>query len=299
MVERSSALGTMKGDSGGSGCCCLSIFLILGNCVIAIAGLALSAECIYFVTDQDHVRPLLVALGNTDLYAAAWIGIFTGFAFFLLAIFGIVGVIRCCRWMLMVYIILMLVVYCFEAASAITATTQRDYFTSNLFLQQMLSYYQNNTPGDTTQQEKVREVTETWNYVMLKRHCCGVNGPQDWQNYTSAFRAYNPDPTYPWPTQCCTTTDIAGTPVDIVGCRMGVPGYLNYQGCYDWIVGPLNRLAFAVAWFGFAILVLVSLEVPKCFQRRALHPRACVQYGAARLQMYSGTRALLKVSKES
>lgn len=66
-----------------------------------LAGLALTAECIYFVTDQEHLYPLLYATGNDDLFAAAWIGIFTGFCFFLLAILGIVGIMQSNRRILM------------------------------------------------------------------------------------------------------------------------------------------------------------------------------------------------------
>ncbi|KAM9319288.1 uroplakin-1b [Gastrophryne carolinensis] len=241
----------MKGNSGGVRC--FQIILILGNVVIGLAGLALTAECIYFVTDQNRLYPLLQASDNDDIFAAAWIGIFTGFALFLLSILGIVGIMQSNRRILMAYLILMFVVFCFEAASAITAATQRDFFNMNLFLRQMLEYYQKGNPVDNAEAIKVNGVTNTWNYLMLMRNCCGVNGPQDWLNYTSAFRASNSDSSFPWPQQCCVMNNL-GQPLSLQGCRLGISGYLKTDGCYDWIAGPMWRHAWGVAWFGFAIL---------------------------------------------
>ncbi|XP_069616672.1 uroplakin-1b [Ranitomeya imitator] len=241
----------MKGDSGVR---CFQVILILGNVVIGLAGLALTAECIFFVSDQSRLYPLLEATNNDDIFAAAWIGIFTGFCFFLLSILGIVGIMKSNRRMLMAYLILMFIVYCFEVASAIVAATQRDFFTPNLFLKQMLEYYQNQNPSNNNDEQiKANGVTNTWNQLMLLKKCCGVNGPQDWQDYTSAFHTFNSDAAYPWPRQCC-VMDFNGQPTNLQLCRLGVNGYLYTNGCYDQIAGPLWRHAWGVAWFGFAIL---------------------------------------------
>nr|DBA34584.1 TPA: hypothetical protein GDO54_002131 [Pyxicephalus adspersus] len=215
----------MKGDSGVR---CFQGILILGNVIIGLAGLALTAECIFFVSDQNRLYPLLDATYNDDIFAAAWIGIFTGFWFFLLSILGIVGIMKSNRRILMA-------------------------FTNSLFLKQMLESYQNKQAGNNDQQIKADGVTTTWNYLMLMRQCCGVNGPNDWQEYTSAFRIANSDSAFPWPQQCCVMNSL-GQPENLQACRLGIPGYVYLNGCYDWIVGPLNRHAWGVAWFGFAIL---------------------------------------------
>ncbi|KAM5182342.1 uroplakin-1b [Mantella aurantiaca] len=243
----------MKGDSGVR---CFQVILIFGNVIIGLAGLALTAECIFFVSDQNRLYPLLEATFNDDIFAAAWIGIFTGFCFFLLSLLGIVGVMQSNRRMLMAYLILMFIVYCFEVASAIVAATQRDFFTVNLFLKQMLDMYLKSSSSiamNSDESIKSQGVTTTWNYLMLMKQCCGVNGPNDWQDYNSTFRLINPDSTFPWPQQCCVMNNL-GQPVSIPGCRLGISGYLQLNGCYDYIVGPLNRHAWGVAWFGFAIL---------------------------------------------
>ncbi|NXU07362.1 UPK1B protein, partial [Buphagus erythrorhynchus] len=147
------------------------------------------------------------------------------------------------------YIILMLITFAFEMASCITAATHQDSLTPGLFLKQMLEGYQKSEPANNSD----NVVTKTWDELMLQNHCCGVLGPSDWQEYTSAFRRTHSDADYPWPRMCC-VLDAQGLPINLDGCKLGVPGYYNSNGCYDTISGPVNTYAWGVAWFGFAIL---------------------------------------------
>ncbi|XP_010205622.1 uroplakin-1b [Colius striatus] len=227
--------------------------LVFGNVVIGMCGIALTAECIFFVSDPHGLYPLLEATENDDIYAAAWIGIFVGFALFALSILGIIAVIKSSRTLLLVYIILMLITYAFEMASCITAATQRDFLTPNLFLKQMLERYQKSETDNNNDKWMSDGVTATWNRLMLQNQCCGVLGPSDWQDYTSAFRKNHSDADYPWPRNCC-VLDAQGSPINLDGCKLGVPGYYNSNGCYDVISAPMNTHAWGVAWFGFAIL---------------------------------------------
>ncbi|XP_003202774.1 uroplakin-1b [Meleagris gallopavo] len=227
--------------------------LILGNVVIGMCGIALTAECIFFVSDPHGLYPLLEATENDDIYAAAWIGIFVGFALLALSILGIIGVMKSNKTLLLVYIILMLITYAFEMASCITAATHRDFLTPNLFLKQMLERYLKSDADNNNDKWMTEGVTKTWDNLMLQNQCCGVNGPSDWQEYTSAFRVTHNDADYPWPHNCC-VMDNRGEPINLDGCKLGVPGFYNSNGCYDAISGPLNRQAWGVAWFGFAIL---------------------------------------------
>uniref|UniRef100_A0A8C5TF59 Tetraspanin n=1 Tax=Malurus cyaneus samueli TaxID=2593467 RepID=A0A8C5TF59_9PASS len=223
--------------------------LVFGNVVIGMCGIALTAECIYFVSNPHDLHPLLKDTENNNISAAAWIGIFVGLALFFLSILGIIGVIKASRTLLIVYIILMLITFAFEMASCITAATHRDSVTKNVLLKQMLERYEKSEAANDSE----NEVTKTWDELMLQKQCCGVKGPSDWQDYTSAFRLTHNDADYPWPRKCC-VLDAQGLPVNLDGCKLGVPGYYNSNGCYDAISGPVNTQAWGVAWFGFAIL---------------------------------------------
>ncbi|XP_060090644.1 uroplakin-1b-like isoform X1 [Heteronotia binoei] len=238
---------------GETGVRCFQGLLIMGNVIIGLCGLALMAECIFFVTDQQSLYPLLEATDNDDIYGAAWIGIFTGFGFFCMSVLGIIGVLQSNRTMLLVYICLMMIIFAFEVASSITAAVHRDFLTPNLFLKQMLEKYQNTEPVNNDDSWKSAGIIRTWDRLMLQNKCCGVNGPSDWQTYTSVFRTVNNDADFPWPRQCC-VMDTLGKPIDLDGCKLGVSGYFHNVGCYETISGSMNRHAWGVAWFGFAIL---------------------------------------------
>ncbi|EPY76831.1 Uroplakin-1b-like protein [Camelus ferus] len=242
---------------------CFQSLLIFGNVIVGMCGIALTAECIFFVSDQHSLYPLLEATDNDDIYGAAWIGMFVGICLFCLSVLGIVGILKSNRKVLLAsfvlrekkrmelistksgskqlineglmkdyvndwYFILMFIVYGFEVASCITAATQRDFFTRNLFLKQMLERYQNNSPPNNDDQWKNNGVTRTWDRLMLQDNCCGVNGPSDWQKYTSAFRTENNDADYPWPRQCCVMNNLK-EPLNLEACKLGVPGYYHNQ----------------------------------------------------------------------
>ncbi|MBN3304687.1 UPK1A protein, partial [Amia calva] len=122
--------------------------------------------------------------------------------------------------MLLLYLVLMLVIYIFECASAITAATHRDYLVgnSNLLKKQMLKYYTDNSePG--------RKLTATWNRVMLEMQCCGTDSPLDWIDYTSTFRSKFPAEDFPWPLNCCKRKNNYEV-ININGCRIGNPDYV-------------------------------------------------------------------------
>ncbi|XP_021404719.1 uroplakin-1b [Lonchura striata] len=222
--------------------------LVFGNVVIGMCGIALTAECIYVVANSHELYSLLKVTENSDIYAAAWIGIFVGLALFVLSILGIIGVIKASRTLLLVYIVLMLITFAFEMASCITAATQQDSLAPESFLKQMLDRYEPSDPANNSGDE----ATKTWNDFMRQNNCCGVKGPSDWQEYTSAFRTTHSDADYPWPRMCC-VLDEKEDPVNLDGCKLGVPGYYKSNGCYDAISGPVKAHR-GVAWFGFAIL---------------------------------------------
>ncbi|KAJ7996267.1 hypothetical protein DPEC_G00235320 [Dallia pectoralis] len=236
---------------------CFRAFLVLGNVVTLCCGAALLVMCINFILDPDGLYILVCATGNDSIWRGAWIGLFSGFALFCISVFGIAAIIVSKRNILLAYILLMVVIYAFEVASAITSATHKDWLVPNLFLKQMLQHYTNplsdslfSTPG---QSNTTNGITATWNRIMSDFKCCGVYGPEDWVNYDSYFRLQHSDADYPWPRQCCQLDD-TGAIVNVEACKIGVSPFLYTQGCYDYIAGPLMRHSFEVSWFGFAIL---------------------------------------------
>ncbi|KAK6485998.1 uroplakin-1b-like [Huso huso] len=244
---------TSKGDSGVR---CYQITLILGNAMIACLGITLSAMCIFFLTDQSNIYTMVYEGGNDSIFRGTWIGLFTGLAYFCTSILGMYCIMKSKRILLLVYILLMVFIFCFETASCITAITHGDYFVPNMFLKQMLRRY--NKPLPEAMPSSLDEIymtsgiTHSWNRFMTEKQCCGVYGPQDWVNYSSEFRLQNSDADFPWPRQCC-QQDAQGQLTNLNACKIGVNPFLSTRGCFDFMGGPLQRQAWGVGWFGFAI----------------------------------------------
>ncbi|CAD7692773.1 unnamed protein product [Nyctereutes procyonoides] len=194
--------------------------LVVGNIIILLAGLALFAETVWVTADQYRVYPLMGVSGKDDVFAGAWIAIFCGFSFFVVASFGVGAALCRRRSMIVTYLVLMLIVYIFECASCITSYTHRDYMVSNpsLITKQMLTFYS----ADTDQGQ---ELTRLWDRIMIEQECCGTSGPMDWVNFTSAFRAATPEVVFPWPPLCCRRNGNF-IPLNEEGCRLGHTDYL-------------------------------------------------------------------------
>ncbi|KAL4697808.1 hypothetical protein H8957_001257 [Semnopithecus entellus] len=211
--------------------------LVVGNIIILLSGLALFAETVWVTADQYRVYPLMGVSGKDDVFAGAWIAIFCGFSFFVVASFGVGAALCCRRSMVLTYLVLMLIVYIFECASCITSYTHRDYMVSSpsLITKQMLTFYSANT-------DQGQELTRLWDRVMIEQECCGTSGPMDWVNFTSTFREATPEVVFPWPPLCCRRTGNF-IPLNKEGCRLGHMDYLFTKAGVQWHdLSSLQRL---------------------------------------------------------
>uniref|UniRef100_A0A5F9DCH5 Uroplakin-1a n=1 Tax=Oryctolagus cuniculus TaxID=9986 RepID=A0A5F9DCH5_RABIT len=217
---------------------------------VQLSGLALFAETVWVTADQYRVYPLMGVSGKDDVFAGAWIAIFCGFSFFVVASFGVGAALCRSRSMILTYLVLMLIVYIFECASCITSYTHRDYMVSNpsLITKQMLTFYSADT-------DQGRELTRLWDRIMIEQECCGTSGPMDWVNYTSAFRAATPELVFPWPPLCCRRTGNF-IPVNEEGCRLGHVDYLFIK------VRPLPPLHLHLSAH---LAVLLQSQLALCF----------------------------------
>ncbi|KAJ8289733.1 hypothetical protein GJAV_G00004650 [Gymnothorax javanicus] len=232
----------------------LRILVIFGCVFTAMCGLALMAVAIWLVVDPFDLYVLADVTGKDDIYAAGWIAIFTGFAFFCVACFGIVAALRISRTGMLVYLILMVIIYIFECASCITAATHRDYLVgnSNLVKKQMLKYYADDSRSG-------QRLTKTWNRIMEDVQCCGADGPMDWIEYTSTFSGkFSPE--YQWPRSCCKRNSNFEVENE-EACKIGQDNSVFTEGCFKHIGPKFSLYTWAIAWYGFAVLMFVFIHL--------------------------------------
>ncbi|XP_056331682.1 uroplakin-1a [Danio aesculapii] len=230
---------------------CLMVAVVGLNALAAGAGLALSAVAIWVAVDGYKLYPISGVSGKDDIFAGAWIAIFTGFAFFLTCIFGIFAALKRSRALMLVYLIIMFIIFLFESASAITSATNRDYLVgnSNLVKKQMLQYY-----ADSSTQGQ--QITTTWNNVMTQVQCCGADGPKDWIQYNSTYRQLFGAASL-WPLACCRRQSSNFEVANVISCKAGEMTSMFTQGCFQYIESVLSRYTWAVSWYGFSVLMLV------------------------------------------
>uniref|UniRef100_UPI00358F471A uroplakin-1b-like n=1 Tax=Myxine glutinosa TaxID=7769 RepID=UPI00358F471A len=238
---------------------CIQRFLVFGNFALACMGVVLFALGVYVVSDPWGIRPILDNThtdhtGSASIFAAGWIAVFTGLAFLFLGILGMVAAFNYSRILLFIYIICAIVVFIFEMTSCILAATQRDYLGPEFFLKHMLDKYQGVNAD--------KDFTSSWNTIMQKHSCCGVNGPEDWISYTSKYRDEgHAMENFPWPRQCCNEDVEGNIPGSKEACILGEQASVTSQGCLPFIKGPLDRNALRLAWYGFCVLCWEFLVV--------------------------------------
>lgn len=226
---------------------CIQRFVVISNFILACLGVALFAVGVYVVSDPWEIRPIVNQTGTGSIFAAGWIAVFTGLAFLLLGIFGMVAAFNYSRVLLLIYIICAIVVFIFEMTSCILAVTHRDHLVPEFFLKDMLNEYR---AGHAQQ-----DFTSSWNTIMQKHSCCGVNGPEDWISYTSTYKnQLHSGDEFPWPRQCCRETNEGNIPGSAEACNRGDQNSVKTQGCLPFIKEPLDHIAYGLGWYGSFIL---------------------------------------------
>ncbi|XP_037585750.1 uroplakin-1a [Cebus imitator] len=247
--------------------------LVVGNIIILLSGLALFAETVWVTADQYRVYPLMGISGKDDVFAGAWIAIFCGFSFFVVASFG-VGAALCRRRSMVltpnnpgpagVLFCKMPELWAQRMmASAAAAEAEKGspvvvglLVVGNIIIllresaQPMLAITVSITV-DIMQPPARACLTLR---LSLQQECCGTSGPLDWVNFTSAFRAATPEVVFPWPPLCCRRTGNF-IPLNEEGCRLGHMDYLFTKGCFEHIGHAIDSYTWGISWFGFAILM--------------------------------------------
>uniref|UniRef100_A0A2K5RZ00 Uroplakin 1A n=1 Tax=Cebus imitator TaxID=2715852 RepID=A0A2K5RZ00_CEBIM len=204
--------------------------LVVGNIIILLSGLALFAETVWVTADQYRVYPLMGISGKDDVFAGAWIAIFCGFSFFVVASFG-VGAALCRRRSMVL---------------TVSLSFQVSYGKFRLWTSLEYVVSEPRTPLTSRACLTLR--------LSLQQECCGTSGPLDWVNFTSAFRAATPEVVFPWPPLCCRRTGNF-IPLNEEGCRLGHMDYLFTKGCFEHIGHAIDSYTWGISWFGFAILM--------------------------------------------
>jgi hypothetical protein len=183
----------------GCGTKCVQVLFFIFNFLFFLLGIAVLGVGIYSRVENDTWKDLIttdtIMQAANLLIAAGVIVAFIGF-------FGCFGAWKRCNWMLIIYAVIVIVIFCLEIAAGIYAYTKRETIENSLTAQVKKGINTNYGKTDTASVG----FTKGLDWFQQKLKCCGAAGPSDWANsfwYKSGTG--NSINRAKVPTSCCVT----------------------------------------------------------------------------------------------
>lgn len=277
----------MCGSFKGVGVC----ILVIVNFVFAAAGLLMLAFGIAAAVQPDSIIKALSYVGDISQKSSSagfdLAGIIQSSSVFLIVMGAIVGLVglfgcigACCnvKWMLSVYLVVLILILLAEIALIIFASLYPKKFqdeTQILMKQALNQHFHTDVTisSNGTLLLPLEEVNLAWTSMQFELGCCGAYGYSDYAsiNFTSAI----PRPAVP--VSCC---QLKGGPgklpssqadfVDLKGCQSPNPSNstINTGSCYTAVESLINgfgkiAIGIAAAIIGVEV-ILILLTVWVC-----------------------------------
>ncbi|KAI4831137.1 hypothetical protein KUCAC02_002732 [Chaenocephalus aceratus] len=200
---------------------CMKYLMFIFNFFIFLGGSFLLGVGVWVLVDPMGFREIVAA--NPVLFTGVYVILAMGSMLFLLGFLGCCGAIRENKCLLMFFFMLILFIFLAELAAAILAFLFREHLTREYFSRELKRHYQGHNNTDV--------LTSTWNAIMTTFDCCGVSGPEDFDE--SLFRLLSP--TKMVPEACCQGNSYPGD-VSMEQCVSGSMVFRHNKGCYSAVV---------------------------------------------------------------
>ncbi|XP_072321376.1 tetraspanin-18B-like [Eucyclogobius newberryi] len=242
---------------------CMKYLMFIFNFFIFVGGSVLLAVGGWVLFDPLGFRELVAS--NPLLFTGVYLVLALGSLLFLLGFLGCCGAIRENKCLLLFFFMLILFIFLSELAVAILAFLFREHMTREYFTQELKRHYQGHNTSDV--------FTSTWNTIMSSFECCGVSGPQDFDD--SLFRLLSPSKAVP--EACCQSEGPGpqgrgpgldgetggayreGGDSGLEQCVGGaVAYYTNYKGCYSSLVDYFETYIY---FAGALAIIVLSIEL--------------------------------------
>jgi len=218
---------------------CVKYLLFAFNLIFAISGIALLSIGIVVRTAYSHY---LSFVGDAVLSAPILL-IVIGAVIFVVAFSGCCGAVKENRCLLLTFSILLAIIFILEIAAGITAYVLKDKLNEQIPIQMKKTIANFN-------QTDYQGVTDTWKLVQHEMHCCGIDGPDDWDMVVPAYNG-----TQNVPDSCCVEeTD---------GCGLGTrdSDAVYKTGCVDSFKAFVAKQVEYVGGVGIGIAFIQLLGI--------------------------------------
>ncbi|XP_033973308.1 tetraspanin-18-like isoform X1 [Trematomus bernacchii] len=222
---------------------CMKYLMFIFNFFIFLGGSFLLGVGVWVLVDPMGFREIVAA--NPVLFTGVYVILAMGSMLFLLGFLGCCGAIRENKCLLMFFFMLILFIFLAELAAAILAFLFREHLTREYFSRELKRHYQGHNNTDV--------LTSTWNAIMTTFDCCGVSGPEDFDE--SLFRLLSP--TKMVPEACCQGNSFPGD-VSMEQCVSGSMVFRHNKGCYSAVVDYFEMYIYTA---GALAIVVLTIEL--------------------------------------
>ncbi|XP_019111718.1 tetraspanin-18 isoform X1 [Larimichthys crocea] len=223
---------------------CMKYLMFIFNFFIFLGGSFLLGVGVWVLLDPMGFREIVAA--NPLLFTGVYVILAMGGMLFLLGFLGCCGAIRENKCLLLFFFMLILFIFLAELAAAILAFLFREHLTRDYFSRELKRHYQGRNNSDV--------FTSTWNAIMTTFDCCGVSGPEDFEE--SLFRLLSPNKLVP--EACCQRNGYLGD-VSVEQCVSGGGvAFRHNKGCYSAMVDYFETYIYTA---GALAIVVLTIEL--------------------------------------
>ncbi|XP_063294653.1 tetraspanin-18 [Pelobates fuscus] len=228
----------------GENLSCAKYLMFIFNFFIFLGGTFLLGLGVWVIVDQTGFREIIAT--NPLLFMATYLILAMGAMLFLLGFLGCYGAIRESKCLLLFFFMFILVIFLAELSAAILAFLFRENLTRDFFTKDIKRHYHGSNSTEV--------FSSTWNSVMTTFECCGVNGPEDFEE---GLR-FKIKPHHRVPEACCRreTPSSDGEFVNKVACLTGNEMFQNRQGCYSVILTALEPYVYIAGALAIGVLAI-------------------------------------------
>ncbi|XP_061486583.1 tetraspanin-18-like [Rhineura floridana] len=216
--------------------------MFMFNGLVFLGGICLLGVGIWLIVDPEGVPSLI---SNNYLTAGCYLIAIVGAALTVLGYLGCYGAISENKDILILFFLLIFLVFALEIAAGLLIHFHGKEVQDEFFLVQLKENYK----GDNS----TELFTRAWNIFMITFECCGIVGPDDF-NECHYFRADQTDDK--WPQACCTrvVAEPSSELLDLARCRKREMEYINNEGCFPTIIQLLKKYITITETFAFGVL---------------------------------------------
>lgn len=266
----------------------VSILLVVVNFVFAAAGLLMVAfgiaaavkpqsivEIFSIVPDLSEKSKTAGFNIEETMQSSAVFMIILGAIVAVIGLFGCLG--ACCKvkWMLSIYIIVLVLVLLAEIALIIYASVFPNHLESKTrpLMYESLQKYKSDGTGDKVNGNYTLPTDENdlaWASLQFEAACCGAHGYKDYYNVSFVKSGFEQDHAsyINIPVSCCKLKAGAGHIatmksdfVNLDQCLMGFEDYINTEDCYSALQDLMRKYSKIAIGIAAAIIVIEVLLI--------------------------------------